>query len=196
MRRLGGEFFLATEGEKGFYLLRVVPATENFRRGWIAGQGLVKSHSLHCNERASSFRAVSTTWRLVCPVLVVIRSRLAAAFGESITCNLDNSVPSGSLSARSLYRFCRSAVLIGPISRPPFRYSVTSEGVTVMGISVPVPQIPRLGPVVHKVRLRWHDCRRIEAIQARRNLFCSTSGCFTFLTTKDLCPQVVNLGIG
>ena len=106
----------------------------------IAGRGLVKSHSLHCNERARSSSAVSTTWRLVFPVLVVIRSRLAAAFGESITCNLVNNVPSGSLSARSLYRFCRSAVLIGPISRPPFRYSVTGEGAGRQRLQKKIPR--------------------------------------------------------
>lgn len=85
------------------------------------------SHSLQCNERASSFRAVSIAGRLVCPVRAVIRSRLAAAVGESITCNLVSKVPSTSLSARFRHRRCRSAVLIGLISYPPFRCWVTGD---------------------------------------------------------------------
>ena len=42
---------------------------------WIA------SNSLYCNERASSFRAVSTDCRLDCPVQAVIRSGLTARWG-------------------------------------------------------------------------------------------------------------------
>ena len=41
--------------------------------------GLGQRHSLHCNDRVNSFSAVSTAYRLVCPVRAVIRARLAAA---------------------------------------------------------------------------------------------------------------------
>ena len=47
---------------------------------WVAAARLSSSH---CYAFAGSLSAVSTTCRLVCPVLAVIRPRLAAAFGES-----------------------------------------------------------------------------------------------------------------
>ena len=80
------------------------------------------------SDLANSRKAVSIACRRVCPVIIVIRERSAAADGDSIVCNLVNNVPSGSLSARSLYRRCRSVVLIGPTSRPPFSLQCNESG--------------------------------------------------------------------
>ena len=73
---------------------------------------------LPLRDFANSRKAVSTTWRLVCPVIIVIRERSVAAAGDNMVCSLVSEVPPGPFIARSRYRRCRSAVVIAAMSRP------------------------------------------------------------------------------
>ena len=62
-------------------------------------------------DLANSRKAVSTACRRVCPVIIVIHERSAAA-GDNHACSLIDTVPQGPFIARSRYRRCRSAVVI------------------------------------------------------------------------------------
>ena len=76
-------------------------------------------------DLANSRKAVSIACRRVCPVIIVIHERSAAAAGDNHACSLIDTVPQGPFIARSRYRRCRSAVVIAAMFLP-FGFSVTA----------------------------------------------------------------------